>query len=98
MQIWNKTHSKGPTYVIGDLNARIQTRLKGEDEIVCKFAFDKHNTTLEKQGQETTENRQLLISKRKDNNWNLMNTYFDKPNRKLMTYREKGHMDNHSSE
>ena len=58
---FDKHKAKGPTYQLGDFNARVQTRLPGEAEILGTHTFNKQKITLDEQAPDTRTNRQLFI-------------------------------------
>lgn len=80
---------KGPTWVLGDFNARVQEKVFAEDEgIVGPFTFQRDIVDIESKQQEVIQNRQDLIGYCTKNSLRLENTFKQKTDRKLVTYRE----------
>ena len=86
-----KKIGKGPTYVLGDMNARIQTKLgTAENGIVGKHTFSPETADPIGRSDNVIENRQLLINFCMRHKCQLANTFFKKRKEKLATYREIG--------
>ena len=89
--IINKCRNKGPTYLIGDMNARIQ-KAEGrmERECIGPNTFEPESARVGTQSENVQQNRDLLIELCQDQSLRLMNTFFHKPDHKLVTYRAVG--------
>ena len=61
-----------------------------EHEAVGEHTFDKRNDRPLEGSNETAQNRQMLVEYCRTYKYKLMNTFFVKPDEKLVTYREKG--------
>ena len=87
-EIYAQHAKKGPTHILGDLNAKIGTcTTQKEQHIVGPFTFDKQNApALSTQSEPVQTNRRMLIDFCKDTDSRLTNTFFEKPNSKLATY------------
>ena len=89
-QMKKYTH-KGPTYTLGDFNARVQTRLSPADEqSIGPHTFDHRNADPLGRSEEVICSRQLFIDFCTENQLKAMNTYFQKQDNQLATYREIG--------
>eukprot|EP00973_Karenia_brevis_P021748 2991161-Karenia_brevis.AAC.1 len=75
---------------MGDWNARIQTKNDDAEQSVGPHTFDKKCNKLAGQSQGATDNRERCITFCEVNDMVLSNTFFDKPDYKLCTYRELG--------
>ena len=83
---------KGPVLVLGDLNARIHGRLEGEEEILGPHTWGLGIGRLARPGDLYTEltNRELLMYVCESQSMKVMNTWFDKPPQKKVTYLSPG--------
>ena len=81
-----KHQTKGPTFTLGDFNARIQRKMTEAETPIGPHTFDKHNTRT----QETNvrESREIFVNHCIETDCKIMNTTFEKPDEKLMTHRE----------
>lgn len=87
-----KANNKGAYFVIGDFNARIQTKTTEEEhECIREYTFDKENTRLRTQPAEVHESRSKLITYARKHELKIINTYFDKPQKKLITHKQLEH-------
>ncbi len=91
-RIIRKYRGRGPMYVVGDMNARIQ-KAEGrlEKEHIGKYTFEPE--TAEKpheRSQMVTENREKIITLCQTHKLRIMNTMFKKQKEKLATYRNVG--------
>ena len=84
---FTKHKSKHITHIVGDFNARIQTKLSEEETCIGQHTFNKHNITIETQGDKIDESRNLLIDLCQSTQSTLMNTQFQKTDDKLATHR-----------
>eukprot|EP00959_Pyramimonas_sp_CCMP1952_P459527 9478384-Pyramimonas_sp.AAC.1 len=82
-----KKQRKGPTYVAGDFNARVQVKNSSTEECVGPHTFDKHHITLGSQDDSVRESRTLLVSHCATTKAQFANTFFDKPSENLATHR-----------
>ena len=74
-----KSQVKGPTFSMGDFNARIQKSINEiEQEIIGRHTFDNCNTTVHEQTTEVQESRHLLIEHCIKTRSRIMNTWFEK--------------------
>ena len=82
---------KGPTYVLGDFNARVQARITEEEaEVIGPHTFEKESANPFGRSDEVVNSRQLFINFLINNNMKAMNTYFQKGDQRLVTFREIG--------
>ena len=73
-------------------NARMQTKLGMDEDMIGYHTFDTDNTTLDKQDDCVIQNRQHMLDYARDTRQVVMNTFFDKPQKFKVTYKEKkGH-------
>ena len=84
-----KYKAKGPIYVMGDMNARIQ-KPEGNEERKHIGMHTFEPETARTQSLEVQENRTKLINMCKVHNLRVMNTMFRKQNKKLATYMKVG--------
>ena len=85
---YNKLKNKGPTYIIGDLNARmIYPNNDTEEEIMGKYTMYENKEQMEKLTEGMLENRELLAQLTTANDMELINTMYKKSITKLATYR-----------
>jgi hypothetical protein len=71
-----------PTYIIGDTNARIHGPINDMEELIIgKHTFGKGPEHVPNLPPEQRENRQALIDFCVKNEYNITNTYFEKPER-----------------
>ena len=93
----------GMIYIGGDFNARMYERLEHEKEVLGEGILTRKGyiTTQEKGkgiGDQTRENRDLFIDFLKTQELTAVNTLFQKPAHKLVTYKEKVPAHNKDSE
>jgi exonuclease III len=88
--IQTKLQKQGPTYTMGDFNARVQKRLHATEQPIGNFTFYKTNDNLGNHPQDshTKGNRELFIAYCNEINAIAVNTFFEKPNEKLMTFKQ----------
>ena len=87
---YDKLKNKGPTYIVGDFNARlIYPNNSTEEEAIGKFTMYENNEYLShsnyKEGM--LENRDLLMQFALANTFKITNTTYKKHIGKLATYR-----------
>ena len=83
--------NEGPTYILGDMNARVQKRLnRSESTVIGEHTFEPHSADPMGRSDQVIENRQMLIDFCMDHQLILANTLFKKNKHKLVTYREIG--------
>eukprot|EP00975_Prorocentrum_lima_P009756 2078153-Prorocentrum_lima.AAC.1 len=75
---------------MGDWNARLQTRRPEEEPYLGTHFFDSAHVTLHHQADCTADNRERFINFCVRGDLRVMNTFFAKSDRALLTYREKG--------
>eukprot|EP00975_Prorocentrum_lima_P028253 5941758-Prorocentrum_lima.AAC.1 len=73
---------------MGDFNVRLQMTLEEEEPMIGPYHFDLENITLHRQVVAVQDNRQRFIDYLSGLELRVMNTYFQKPTAKLITYRE----------
>ena len=82
------------TYIViqvGDWNARAQkVTNKYERQAIGKHTFNQERVTLRTQGEEAAESRMKLIDYCIKNGLQISNTYFQKTDEELPTYRAPG--------
>ena len=85
-----KWKAKGPLYILGDMNARIQ-RAEGrrEKEHIGKYTFEPE-TASSNRSEMVQKNRTRLINLCQTHGLRIMNTMFKKEKEKLATYAEVG--------
>ena len=88
-QEYKKKCRKGPTYLAGDFNARVQTRMGDHEQCIGQHTFDKRKITLETQDEGVKENRRMFISMCMQLKCKVMNTMFEKPDIKLITHKHQ---------
>ncbi len=83
---------RGPLYLLGDMNARIQKAEGGmEKEHIGKYTFEPETAQRARdRSLMVRENRDKLITLCQTHKMRIMNTMFKKPKGKLATYREVG--------
>jgi len=81
-----KAKKKGPVYIGGDFNARVQMKANPEEYGIGYHVFDQERITLEDQLEPVAENRELFINMLNQTDTLAMNTFFCKTNDKLLTY------------
>ena len=86
----DKHRRKGPTYLMGDWNARVQIKRDQTENGIGKWTFDKENNKLEGQSEGAADNRQRFIAYSNAMEMKVMNTQFQKEDKKLVTYMEMG--------
>ena len=85
-----RLRGKGVLVILGDFNARVQRSVGEEEECIGPFTFDRENTRLEQMGEEATDNRQRLLALCGEHDLMVANTWFQKPDRRLVTFRAPG--------
>jgi len=58
---WQKHKAKGPTYILGDFNARVQKKLSINEYGIGNHTFNPTNITLENTTDEVLDNRKHFI-------------------------------------
>ena len=71
---WQSHKSKGPVIILGDVNAKLQTKLNEMETGIGKHTFNPSNITLETVSDEVIENRQNLINFMAESNMFAANT------------------------
>ena len=80
---------QGPVYTMGDFNARIQKADNTQEEkVIGQHTFDKQNIGITGQADDVADNRELFISHRLENNQFIANTWFQKQDKQLCTFRK----------
>lgn len=78
-KIFNRYKSKGPTYMMGDFNARIHcSNGKVEKDCVGPYTFDTEHVNPVGRHENSVYNRQLLIDFCLVNEMKISNTFFKK--------------------
>ena len=79
---------QGARLLMGDFNARIQERLNETESMIGIHTFCKDHTTLHSTSAGVIENRSLLLNFLSQHRMISSNTFFEKHDSKLFTYRE----------
>ena len=89
-EIQEKYSRQGPTMVLGDFNAKINRRKnQREEKIVGNHTFDRENAgDPENQDPTVRINRKLMVDFCRENEYRIVNTFFEKPDEQLVTYLE----------
>lgn len=90
-KLHSKHKNKSIVHIVGDFNARIQTKTTEEEICIGKHTFNKNNITLEKQDQKMEESRQLFIDLCLSTKTTIMNTQLQKRDDQLATHRRPTH-------
>jgi exonuclease III len=85
-----RTIHQGALCIQGDFNARVQQAQEGETHLVGPHCFDPANISLSQQAQTTMDSRERFIAFCMAHSLIVCNTWFEKPNKALLTYREIG--------
>ena len=64
--------------IFGDLNARIHSRLNGEEPWIGEHVFGRGKAYLDSQSEEGLENRELVMDFCMSNDYLVMNAFFHK--------------------
>ena len=90
-EITSKTKGKGPTYIMGDFNARMQKHQnKEERRVFGKWTLEPEKTKVHELSEEVTWNRSRCIQYCLKHNLILSNTRFKKTKEKTATFRWPG--------
>ena len=82
---------KGPVFIVGDFNARIQKAMNREERThIGQHTFDPNSANPLSLPEDVFNNRHYLIDLCEQHDLKLMNTCFRKQNNKLATYRKVG--------
>jgi len=84
---------KGPLFLLGDFNARPQTKLGPDEDCFGQYFFDRYNVKLTQQHPDTQDSRLRFVTLLCANELKAMNTFFSKPDYQLCTYHEIGNFD-----
>ena len=79
-----------PLYILGDFNARLQCRPKDEEEFIGPWVYGRGEQHARDTCVRTMENRELFLAWVAGNRLHLANTWFQKPDKQLITFREVG--------
>ena len=82
-------HVKEQGQATGDFNARVQTKLGMDEDMIGYHTSDKDKTTLDKQDDCVIQNRQHMLDYARDTRQLVMNTFFDNPETLKVTYKEQ---------
>ena len=76
--------------MMGDFNARVQKKLNLQEQFMGNHTFDKHGDRIGERAQDypARENRELSINFCNEINAVATNTFFEKPEGKLMTFKQ----------
>ena len=74
-------------YIGGDFNARLVLRVPIEETILGPYIFTKEDATLDVLNEQQKENRDLFVDFCTERGYIPMNTWFQKKNEDLVTYR-----------
>eukprot|EP00973_Karenia_brevis_P000245 33699-Karenia_brevis.AAC.1 len=75
-------------YIMGDFNARVQSKEDPEERCIGPYTFDKNNNRLAGQSEDAANNRSRFIGYCNHFSLQIMNTYYKKWDAQLVTYRE----------
>ena len=90
-KITNKTKGKGPMYIMGDWNARMQkAQNKAERKVIGKWTLEPEKTKVQELSEEVTWNRDRCIEFCFKQDLILANTRFKKTKEKTATFRTPG--------
>ena len=90
-EITSKTKGKGPLYILGDWNARMQKQQnKEERKVFGRWTLEPDKTKVQELSEEVTWNRQRCIEFCLKHNMYLTNTTFQKRIEKTSTFRKPG--------
>jgi len=83
---------RGPVLVLGDLNARLHGRLRGEESIIGPHVFGRGCAALLRPEREYEEasNRELLLEVCRGNGLRIMSIWFRKSDRRRVTFVAPG--------
>ena len=85
---YNEFKNKGPTYIIGDFNARmIYPNNDKEEETIGKYTMFENKEPMDKLTEGMLENRELLVQFTTADDMELLNTMYKNSITKLATYR-----------
>jgi len=88
---YKKRKNKGPIYLTGDFNARIQKATNTlEKEHIGKHTFEPEANNINEMTDIVIQNRELLVDLCQEHKLTIMNTQFQKTKEKLATYRKVG--------
>ncbi len=62
LKVFLKAQAKGPTYILGDFNARIISKLSNEEACLGNFIFDKNMDTHKVQSKDSETNRTNFVT------------------------------------
>ena len=79
-----------PLYIGGDFNARLHCRPADEREQIGPHVYGRGELYADNTCAKTQENRDLFLAFVKGNSLHVANSWFQKPRKKLITYREVG--------
>ena len=90
-ETYSSYETKGPTWILGDMNARIvKASTEEERNYIGNFTFRPQEVNPFSENDQVMENRNLLLSFITANECILANTWFKKQDRFLATYRTPG--------
>ena len=79
-----------PLFIGGDFNARLHYRPRDEQEHIGPYVYGRGEHYASSTCIKTQENKDLFLAWIKSNSLHVTNTWFQKPHKKLITYRELG--------
>ena len=83
-EVYSQHRDYGPTFICGDLNARIYRKCDHDNDSVGDYAFYDANRDTE----DASSNRALMIALCEDLNLKIANTFFEQEMSTLATYYE----------
>ena len=87
-EITSKTKGKGPTYILGDWNARMQKQQNSEEaQVFGKWTLEPEKTKVHELSEEVQWNRNRAIQFCRKHKFILANTKFQKVKEKIATFR-----------
>ena len=91
--------AKGKVIIGGDFNARIYNVSPTETESIGSFILHREEGYVrDSLAPQSLENRQLFMETLKTHSLVAANTWFNKPNHELVTYKEKIHLDKNEAD
>ena len=86
--LYEKCKAHGVTMIMGDFNARIHKRQSTTENSIGPYTFDKRRQRTVPPTESVEDNRRRLLAFTTSNQLMVANTWFQKPEHKLATYRD----------
>lgn len=91
--LYRRGTAQGPSIVLGVFNARALKQQSPEESMIGPHVFDPSSTGINHQSDNVIDNRNRLLDFCRGTDSILANTFYEKPNEKLATYRFKRNTD-----